>query len=135
MIRFNVPLNRFNTEVGGFSYKYLGSVQKHNNYHNSAVFDAPNLSQVPSSFQGFILIGFPPILPYKDHPAAIGVKILSMVQEEYIITSKEIRFEVVPVPDFFSVKSSRLDPIDHKGILLIHVSLGFVLIVCNSNEK
>ena len=63
------------------------------------------------------------------------MKILSTVQEEFIITSKEIRFEVVPVPDFFAVKSSRLDPTYHKGILLIHVSLGFVLIVCNSNEK
>ena len=58
-----------------------------------------------------------------------------MVQEEYTFTSKEIRFEVIPVPDFFSVRSSRLDPIDHKGILLIHVSLGFALIVRNSNEK
>ena len=63
------------------------------------------------------------------------MKILSTVQEEFIITSKEIRFEAVPVQDFFSVKSSRLDPTDHKGILLIHVSLGFVVIVCNSNKK
>ena len=63
------------------------------------------------------------------------MEILSSVQEEFIIISKEIRFEAIPVPDFFSVKSSRLDPIDHKGILLIHASLGFVLIVCNSNEK
>ena len=63
------------------------------------------------------------------------MKILSTVQEEYTFKSKEIRFEVIPVPDFFSVKSSRLDPTDHKGILLIHVSLGFVLIVCDSNEK
>ena len=60
---------------------------------------------------------------------------LSTVQEEFIITIKEICFEVILVSDFFSVKSSRLDPTDHKGILLIHVSLGFVLIVCNSNEK
>ena len=58
-----------------------------------------------------------------------------MVQDEYIFTSKEIRFEVVPVSDFFSVKSSRLDPTDHKGIFLILISLGFVLIVCNQNEK
>ena len=58
-----------------------------------------------------------------------------MVQEEFIITSKEIHFEVVVVPGFFSVKSSRHDPTDHKGILYIPVSLGFVLIVCNSNEK
>ena len=63
------------------------------------------------------------------------MKILSTVQEEYIFTSKEIRFKVVADPDFLSVKSSRLDPTDHKGILLIQVSLGFVLIVCNSNEK
>ena len=63
------------------------------------------------------------------------MKILNTVQEEYTFTSKEIHFEVIPVPNFFSVKSSRLDPTDHKGILLIHVSLGFVLIVCNSNEK
>ena len=83
----------------------------------------------------FILIGFPPTLAHKDHPAAIGVKILSTEQEEFIITGKEIRFEFIAVPGFFSVKSSRLDPIDHKGILLIHVSLGFVLILCNSNEK
>ena len=61
--------------------------------------------------------------------------IRNTVQEEYTFTSKEIRFEIVPVPDFFSAKSSQLDPTDHKGILLIHVSLGFVLIVCNSNEK
>ena len=57
-----------------------------------------------------------------------------MVQEEFIITSKEIRFEVVAVLIFFSVKSSQLDPTDHKGILLILVSLGFVLIIYNSNE-
>ena len=63
------------------------------------------------------------------------MKILSTVQEEFIITSKEIRFEVVPVPNFFSVKSSRLDPTDHKGILLIYVSLGFIVIVCNTNKK
>ena len=63
------------------------------------------------------------------------MKILSTVQGEFIITSKEIHFEVVAVPSFFSVKGSRLDPTDHKGILLIPVSLGFVLIVCNSNEK
>ena len=60
------------------------------------------------------------------------MKILSTVQEEFIITSMEIRFEVVAVLGFFSVKSYRLDSIDHKGILII---LGFVLIVCNSNEK
>ena len=65
----------------------------------------------------------------------IGVKIHSTVQEEYTFTSKEICFEVIPVPNFFSVKSFRLDPTDHKGILLIHISLGFVLLVCNSNEK
>ena len=58
-----------------------------------------------------------------------------MVQEEFIITSKEIRVEAVEVPVFFSVKSSRLDPTDLKGILLIYVSLGFVLIVCNSGEN
>ena len=63
------------------------------------------------------------------------MKILSTVQEEFIIISKEIRFEVVIVPGFFSVKSSRLDPTDHKGILLIHVSLGFIVIFCNTNEK
>ena len=63
------------------------------------------------------------------------MKILSTVQEEFIITSNEIHFEAILVPDFFSMKSSRLDPTDHKGILLIHVSLGFVLIVCNSNKK
>ena len=63
------------------------------------------------------------------------MNILSTVQEEYIFTSKEIRFEVVAISGFFSVKSSQLDPIDHKGILFIHVSLGFVLIVCNSNKK
>ena len=63
------------------------------------------------------------------------MKILSTVQEEFIITSKEICFEAIPVLNFFSVKSFRLDPIDRKGILLIHVSLGFVLIVCKSNEK
>ena len=63
------------------------------------------------------------------------MKILSTVQEEYVFTSNEIRFEVIPVPDFFSTKSSRLDTTDHTGILLIHVILGFLLIVCNSNEK
>ena len=63
------------------------------------------------------------------------MKILCTVQEEYIFTSKEIHFEVVPVPDSFSVKSTRLDPTDHKGILLILISLGFVLIICNQNEK
>ena len=66
----------------------------------SAVFVTPNLSQVSLSFLGFILLGFPPTLAYKDHLAAIGVKILSMVQEEFIITSKEIRFEVVAVSGF-----------------------------------
>ena len=63
------------------------------------------------------------------------MKILSTVQEELIITSKEIRFEAIAVSNFFSVKSSQLDPTDHRGILLIHVSLGFVLIVFNSNKK
>ena len=63
------------------------------------------------------------------------LKILSTVQGEFIITSKEIHFEVVAVPGLFSMKSSQLDPTDHKGILLILVSLGFVLIACNSNEK
>ena len=52
-----------------------------------------------------------------------------------MITSKEIRIEAVVVSDFFSMKSSRFDPIDHEGILLILISLGFMLIVCNSNEK
>ena len=127
--------DRFNPKVGGISYKNLGSVQKHKFYQNSAIFDAPNHSQVPSIFLGFILLGFPPTLAYRDHLAAIGVRILSTVQEELIITSKEIRFEVVAVSGFFSVKSSRLDPTDHKGILLILGSLGFVLIVCNSNKK
>ena len=128
-------MNRFKPEVGVISYKYLDSVQKLINYHNSTVFDALNLSQVPSSFLGFILIGFLPTLAYKDLFAAIGVKILSTVPEEFIIASNDIYFEIVVVPGFFSVKSSRLDPIDHKGVLLILVSLGFVLIVCNSNEK
>ena len=64
---------------------------------------------------------------------ATGVKILSIVHEEFIITSKEIRFEAVTILGFLSVKSSRLDPTDHKGILLILVSLGFVLIIYNSN--
>ena len=63
------------------------------------------------------------------------MNILSTIQEEFIITSKEIRFEVVVVPGLFSVKSSRIDPIDHKGILLILISLRFVLIVYNLNEK
>ena len=105
MNRFTVEsiqrsLNRFNPEVGGISYKYLGSVQKHKIYHNSVVLDTPNFSQVPLSFLGFFLLGFPPTLAYRDHPAAIGVKILSTIQEEFIITSKEIRFEVVTVLDF-----------------------------------
>ena len=78
---------------------------------------------------------FPPTLVYRDHLAAIGVKILSTVQGEFIITSKEIRFEVVAAPGFFSVKSSQLNPTSHKGIWLILVNLGFVLIVYNSNEK
>ena len=99
--RFDVPLNRFNPEVGGISYKYLGNVQKQENNHNSAVFDAPNLSQVPSSFLEFFLLGFPPTLEYRDHLVAIGVKIFSTVQEEYIFTSKEIRFKVVAIPGFF----------------------------------
>ena len=63
------------------------------------------------------------------------MKIIGTVQEEFIITSKKIHFEVIAVPDFFSVKSSRLNPIDHKDILLILISLEFVLIVYNSNEK
>ena len=74
-------------------------------------------------------------LSIQDHPAAIGVKISSTVLEECTFTSKEIRFEAVAVQGFLFVKSSRPDPTDHKVILLIHVSLGFVLIVCNSNEK
>ena len=52
-----------------------------------------------------------------------------------MITSNEIRFEAVAVPVFHSVKSSRFDPTDRKGILLILVNLGFMLIFCNSNEK
>ena len=44
-------------------------------------------------------------------------------------------FEIVAIPDFFSVKSSQFDPTDRKGILLILISLGVVLIVCNSSEK
>ena len=117
-------LNRFNPEVGCISYKYLGSVRKHNTYHNLAVFEAPNLSQVSSSILVFILIWFPPTLAYKDHLAAIGVKIVTTVQEEFIITSKEIRFEVVAVPDFLFYEE-----------FSILVSLGFVLIICNSNKK
>ena len=92
MNRFNVPLNRFNPEVGGISYKYLGSVEKQKFYHDSAILDAPYLFQVPLSFLGFILLGFPSTLAYRDHLAAIGVKILSTVQGEFIITSKEIQF-------------------------------------------
>ena len=42
--------------------------------------------------------------------------------------------EAVAVPDFFPVKSNQFDPTDHKGILLILTNLGFMLIVCNSNE-
>ena len=75
------------------------------------------------------------MLAYMDHLAAIGVKIPSTVQEEYLFTSKEICFEVVAFQVFFSVKSSRLDPTDHKCILLILVSLGFMLIVCNLSEE
>ena len=135
MNRFNVPLNRFNAEVGGISCKYLGNLQKHKFYDNSTVLDALYLFQVPLSFIRLFLLGFPLTLAYKNHPAAIEVKVLSTVQEEYTFTSKKIRFEVIPVPDFFSVKSSRLHPTDHKGILLIHVSLGVLLIICNSNEK
>ena len=104
-------------------------------YQISVVLDAPNLSQVPLSFLGFFLVGFPPTLAYKEHPAAIGVKILSTVQEEFIITGKDIRFEVVTVPGFFFVQSSRLDPKDHKGILLILGSLGFILIICKFKQE
>ena len=43
--------------------------------------------------------------------------------------------EAIDISDFFSVKSSRFDPTDHKGILLILINLRFVSIVCNSNEK
>ena len=75
-------------------------MQKHKFHHISAVFDALNLSQVPSSFLGFIVLGFQPTLVYKDHPIAIGLKIPSTVQEEFIITSKEIRFKVVAVLGF-----------------------------------
>ena len=63
------------------------------------------------------------------------MKILTTEQEEFVITRKEICFEVITVPGFLSIKSSQLDPTDHKGMLLILVSLGFVLIICNSNEK
>ena len=49
---------------------------------------------------GFFLLGFPLTLAYKDYPIAIGVKILSTVEEEFIITSKEICFEVVAVLSF-----------------------------------
>ena len=122
-------MNRFNPEVGGVSYKYLGSVQKEINYHNLAVFDAPNLSQVSSSFLGFILIGFPPTLAYKAHLAAIGVKIFITVQEEFIFTSKEIRFEVVAVPDFFFCEEFSTSSNRSQRYLLILVSLGFVLII------
>ena len=93
------------------------------------------LIKVLLGFLGFFLLGFPPTLAYRDHPVAIGVKILSIVQREFKITSKKICFEVVAVPGFLSVKSSRFDPTDYKGILLILDSLGFVLIVCNSNDK
>ena len=110
-------------------------MQKHKFYQISAILNAPNLSQVLLSFLGFFLLGFPPTLAYRDRLAAIGVKILSTVQEEFIITSKEIRFEVVAILGLFSVKSSRLDPTNHKSILRILVSLYFMLIVCNSNEK
>ena len=58
-----------------------------------------------------------------------------MVRGEFTTISKEIHFEVITVLSFFPIKSFPLDPTDHKGILLILVSLGFVLIVCNSNEK
>ena len=111
-------MNPFKLEVGGISYKYMGSLHKHKYYYNSTVFDAPNLSQVPSSFLGFFLLEFPPTLAYRDHFVTIRVKILSPIQGEFIITSKEIRFEVVVVPGFFSVKSSRLDPTDNKYIYI-----------------
>ena len=78
----------------------MGSVQKHNNYHNSTVFDAPDLSQVPLSFLGFILLGFPPILVYKIILQPIGVKISSTVLEEYTFTNKEIHFEAIAVQGF-----------------------------------
>ena len=71
----------------------------------------------------------------KDHPAAIEMKISSTTLEEYTFTSKEIRFEAVAVQGFLFMKSSRLDPTDHKGLLLIYVSLGVLLIVCNPNDK
>ena len=56
-------------------------MQKHKFYDFYAVLDTPNLSQVPLSFLGFFLLGFPPTLAYKDRPAAIGLKILSTIQE------------------------------------------------------
>ena len=37
-------LNRFNPEVDGISYKYMGSVQKHKVYQISAALEVPNLS-------------------------------------------------------------------------------------------
>ena len=70
----------------------LGNVQKKFFNDNSAVLEDPNLFQVPLSFLGFFLLGFPPTLAYRDHLAAIEVKILSMVQGEFTITSKEIQF-------------------------------------------
>ena len=71
----------------------------------------------------------------QDHPAAIGVKISSMVLEEYTFTSKEICFEAVAVQSFlfgeeFSTWSHR-----SQRYITNHVSLGVLLIVCNSNEK
>ena len=110
-------------------------MQKLKFYDNSVVFDALYLFQVLLSLLGFFLLGFPPTLAYKDHPTDIGVKIFSMVQGEFVITSKETSLEAVVVPGYCSLKSFRIDPIDCKGILLILISLGFVLIICISNEK
>ena len=112
----------------------MGSVQKQNNNQFLAV-SGPKLLlsplKLPRSLPTRVSIN-PSI---QDHPVAIGLKISITVLEEYTFTSKEIHFEAVAVQGFLFVKSSRLDPTDLKGILLIHVSLGVLLIVCNSNEK
>ena len=49
----------------------------------------------------------------RDHPAAIGVKISGSVLEEYTFHKQGDRVEIIPVLNFFSLKSSQFDPTDH----------------------
>ena len=115
----------------GKSAKMLTNTKAASRMSNSVSFSIPESpSLIPKSSKVPILLpkGFLPNLSVRDYPAAIRVKISSMVEEEF-------KFLECRSLDFSLIKCSRLDPTDHKGISLLLNRLGCVLIVCNTNKK